>query len=62
MSGHVSKSREFAKTVSQSTVKGGSRTGTQKEWWGDNVKESIVQELIYSEKCEEQGNVERPGL
>ena len=37
--GHVSHSSGLAKTILQSTVKGGRRQGRQRERWEDNIRE-----------------------
>ena len=37
--GHVSRSSGLAKTILQSTVKGGWRQGSQRKSWEDNIKE-----------------------
>ena len=37
--GHVSRSSGLAKTIFQSTVKGGRRQGRQRKRWDDNVRE-----------------------
>ena len=36
---HVSRSSDLAKTILQGTVKGGSRQGTQRKRWEDNIRE-----------------------
>ena len=37
--GHVSRSSGLARTILQSTVKGGRRQGRQKKRWEDNIRE-----------------------
>ena len=37
--GHVSRSSGLAKTILQSTVKGGRRQGRQRKRWEDNIRE-----------------------
>ena len=37
--GHVSRSSGLAKTILQSTVKGGRRQGQQRKRWDDNIRE-----------------------
>ena len=37
--GHVSGSSGLAKTISQGTVKGGSRQGRRRKRWADNIRE-----------------------
>ena len=37
--GHVTRSSGLAKTILQGTVQGGRRSGRQRKWWEDNIKE-----------------------
>ena len=48
--GHVSRSSGLAKTILQSTVKGGRRQGRQKKRWGDNIREWTGLEFAKSQR------------
>ena len=49
----VFRSSALAKTISQSTVKGGRRRDRQKKRWEDNIREWIGQEIIKSQRAVE---------
>ena len=57
--GHVSHSSGLAKTILQSTVKGGTRQGRQRKRWEHNIKEWTGLEFAMSQstvgKMEETG-------
>ena len=51
--GHVSRSSGLAKTILQSTVKGGRRLGRQRERWEDNIREWTGLEFPRSKRAVE---------
>ena len=51
--GHVSRSSGLAKTILQSTVKGGRRQGRQRERWEDNIREWTGLEFAKSQRAME---------
>ena len=51
--GHVSRSSGLAKTIFQSTVKGGRRQGRQRKRWDDNVREWTGLEFGKSQRAVE---------
>ena len=51
--GHVSRSSGLAKTILQSTVKGGRRQGRQKKRWEVNIREWTVLEFAKSQRAVE---------
>ena len=51
--GHVSRSSGLAKTILQSTVKGGRRQGRQKKRWKDNIREWTGLEFGKSQRAVE---------
>ena len=51
--GHVSRSSGLAKTILQSTVKGGRRQGGQRKRWEDNIREWTGLEFAKSQKAVE---------
>ena len=51
--GHISRSSGLAKTILQSTVKGGRRQGRQKKRWEDNIREWTGQEFAKSQRAVE---------
>ena len=51
--GHVSRSSDLAKIISQVTVKGGRRQGRQRKSWGDNIMEWTGLELAKSQRAVE---------
>ena len=51
--GHVSRSSGLAKTILQSTVKGGRRQGRQTKRWGDNIREWTGLEFGKSQRAME---------
>ena len=51
--GHVSRSSGLAKTISQSTVKGGRRQGRQRKRWEDNTREWTGLEFAKSQRAVE---------
>ena len=51
--GHVSLSSGLAKTISQSTVKGGRRQGRQRKRWEDNTREWAGLEFAKSQRAVE---------
>ena len=48
--GHVSQSSDLAKTIPQSTVKGGRRQGRQRKRWVDNIREWTGLEFAKSQR------------
>ena len=60
--GHVSRSSGLAKTILQSTVKGGRREGRQRKRWEDNIREWTGLECRHvAEGNREQGKMEETG-
>ena len=57
--GHVSHSSGLAKTILQSTVKGGRRQGRQRKRWEDNITEWTGLEFANSQRA--MGNREKWG-
>ena len=53
--GHASRSSGLAKTILQSTVKGGRRQGRQRKRWEDNIREWTCLELAKSQRAMEDG-------
>ena len=51
--GHVSRSSGLAKTILQSTVKGGRRQDRQRKRWEDNIREWIGLEFGKSQRAAE---------
>ena len=51
--GHVSRSSGLAKTILQSTVKGGRRQGRQRKRWEDNIREWTGPEFAKSQRAVE---------
>ena len=51
--GHVSRSSGLAKTILQSTVKGGRRQGRQRKRWEDNIREWTGLEFAKSQRVVE---------
>ena len=51
--GHVSRSPGLAKTILQSTVKGGRRQGRQRKRWGHNIREWTGLEFAKSQRAVE---------
>ena len=51
--GHVSRSSGLAKTILQSTVKGGRRQGRQRKRWEDNIREWTGLEFAKSQRAVE---------
>ena len=51
--GHVSRSSGLAKTILQSTVKGGRRQGRQRKRWEDNIREWTGLEFTKSQRAVE---------
>ena len=51
--GHVSRSSGLAKTILQSTVKGGRRQGGQRKRWADNIREWTGLEFAKSHRAVE---------
>ena len=51
--GHVSRSSGLAKTILQSTVKGGRRQGRQRKRWEDNIREWAGLEFARSQRAAE---------
>ena len=52
--GHVSRSSGLAKTILQSTVKGGRRQGGQRKKWEDNIREWTGLEFGKSQRAVEK--------
>ena len=52
--GHVFRSSGLAKTILQSTVKGGRRQSKQKKSWGDNIREWTGLEVAKSQRAVEK--------
>ena len=50
---HVSRSSSLAKTILQSTVRGGRRQGRQRKKWKDNIKEWTGLEFAKSQRAVE---------
>ena len=53
--GHISLSSGLAKTILQTTVKGGKRQGRQKKRWEDNMREWTGLEFAKSQRAVENG-------
>ena len=51
--GHVSRSSGLAKTILQSTVRGGRRQGRQRKRWEDNIREWTGLEFAKSQRAVE---------
>ena len=51
--GHVSRSSDLAKTILQSTVKGGRRQGRQRKRWEDNIRKRKSLEFAKSQRAVE---------
>ena len=60
--GHVSRSSGLAKTILQSTVKGGRRQGRQRKRWEDNIREDRPGVRQVPEGSVEQGKMEETGF
>ena len=62
--GHVSRSQGLAKTILQSTVKGGKRQVRQRKRWKNNIKERTGLKFVLQQVPEgsgEQGKMEETG-
>ena len=59
--GHASRSSGLAKTILQSTVKGGRRQGRQRKRWEDNIREWTCLEFGKSQRAvENRGKWRKP--
>ena len=58
---HVSRSSSLAKTILQSTLKGGRRKGRQQKRWEDNIREWTVLVFAKSQRAvENRGKWRKP--